>query len=286
MKISKVINNNVVSARDEQGREIVVMGCGIAFQKKAGDEVEQGKIDKIFSLSTGKLTGQLEELLEKIPYEHIQVANEIISYARISLNRKLNDSIYIALTDHINFAIQRKQQGIAFQNALKWEIRRFYNHEYQIGKEAIEIIHRELSVELSEDEAAFIALHIVNAELDTDTNQSMKMMNIIKDIENIVKYHFHIVMDEDSLVYERFVTHLKFFVQRAVCGQYYQTEDEEFCNLIRKQYCEAYECAGKIKAYMERQIQYELTEEEVIYLTVHIRRLTDVAKAGTCKTEK
>ena len=281
-----MINNNVLSSLDDQGQEIVVMGRGIAFQKKAGEEVDTEKIDKIFALSSKKITGQLETLLEKIPYEHIQAANDIIAYARVSLNRKLNDSIYIALTDHINFAIERKKQGIVFQNALKWEIRRFYNHEYQIGKEALEIIKRDLDVDLSEDEAAFIALHIVNAELDTETNQTMKMMKIIKDIENIVRYHFNIVFDEESLAYERFTTHLKFFVQRAVCNQFYKTEDEEFCRLIRRQYSDAYVCAGKIRDYMKLHVDYDLTEEEVIYLTVHIKRLTDVAKEQKLEAEK
>ena len=240
--------------------------------------MDESNIEKIFSLSSHKAMSQLETLLEKIPYEHIQAANDIIAYARVSLNRKLNDSIYIALTDHINFAIERQKQGIAFQNALKWEIKRFYNHEYQIGREAIEIIRRSLGVELSEDEAAFIALHVVNAELDTETGQTMEMMKIIKAIESIVRYHFNIVFNEDSLAYERFVTHLKFFIQRAICNQFYETEDEEFCRLIRRQYGEAYVCTEKIRDYMKQQMDYDLTEEEMIYLTVHIRRLTDVAK--------
>ena len=40
MRIEKVINNNVISALDDQGREIVAMGRGIGFQKKSGQEIK------------------------------------------------------------------------------------------------------------------------------------------------------------------------------------------------------------------------------------------------------
>ena len=36
MTIEKVINNNIVSAFDETGREVVVMGCGIGFGSRTG----------------------------------------------------------------------------------------------------------------------------------------------------------------------------------------------------------------------------------------------------------
>ena len=43
MKILKVINNNVVSACDDKGKEIVVMGKGLGFGKKNGDILDESK---------------------------------------------------------------------------------------------------------------------------------------------------------------------------------------------------------------------------------------------------
>ena len=275
LKITKIINNNVVSSIDEQGREVVIMGRGIGFQRVPDDEIDQKKVEKIFLIQGKDNRKQFQALVEKIPYEHIKTANKIISYAKFSLNKKLSDTIYIALTDHISFAIERKKQGMEFHNALLWEIKRFYNHEFLIGKEALSIIKEQLEVELPEDEAGFIALHIVNAELDTDMQHSIQMTQIIQDVLNIVRYHFHIELDEKTLAYERFLTHLKFFVQRAICNQYYQTDDLEFCELIKRKYPEAYCCAEKIRNYMESKVDYRLTEEEIVYLTVHIKRIID-----------
>lgn len=272
MIITKVINNNVVSSLDEQNNEIVVMGRGVGFRKAVGDEIDESLIEKIFLL-TGQTTNQFKQLIESIPYEHIRVANEIISYAKRSLNKRLNDNIYVALTDHLSYAITRNKSGVKFKNALLWEIKRFYNHEFLIGKEALGIVKKRLDIELSEDEAGFIALHIVNAELDTDMEQSLAMTKMIQDILNIVKYHYNIVLDEDSLAYERFLTHLKFFIQRAISNQFYGTDDMEFCKMIQKQYKDAYECVLKIKEYIISKLEYEISEEEVTYLTIHIKRV-------------
>lgn len=272
MIITKVINNNVVSSLDEQNNEIVVMGRGVGFQKATEDEIDESLIEKIFSL-TGQTTNQFKQLIESIPYEHIRVANEIISYAKRSLNKRLNDNVYVALTDHLSYAITRQKSGVKFKNALLWEIKRFYNHEFLIGKEALGIVKRRLDIELSEDEAGFIALHIVNAELDTDMEQSLAMTKMIQDILNIVKYHFNITLDENSLAYERFLTHLKFFLQRAVSNEFYQTDDMGFCRMIQKQYQGSYECVLKIKEYMNSKLEYDISEEEITYLTIHIKRV-------------
>lgn len=164
MKIDKVINNNLIRAFDKNNKEVLVMGCGLGFKKKIGEEIDSDKIEKVYYLEDANSTNKLVSLLSEIPLEVIQACNEIISYAKYSLGKKINDNIYISLTDHINFALERAKQGVDFKNALIWEIKRFYNHEFLIGKEALTIIKKRLDIMLSEDEAASIALHIVNAQ--------------------------------------------------------------------------------------------------------------------------
>ena len=48
MRIKKVYNNNLASILSEEGREVIIMGKGIAFGKRCGDEVDESKIDKRF----------------------------------------------------------------------------------------------------------------------------------------------------------------------------------------------------------------------------------------------
>ena len=276
MTVDKVINNNLVRSINDKNQEVLVMGSGLGFKKHPGDPIDEQKIEKIYILSQNDGSGQrLELLLSKIPIEYIRVANDIISRARFSLGKPLNDNIYLTLTDHISFAVERIKQGIIVKNALLWEIKRFYNHEYLVGKEALQLVKEQLGVELPEDEAGFIALHLVNASMTSmDLGMTTEMTKMIQNIIDIVKYHFHVKLDEYSLHYERFVTHLKFFVQRVFTDTELNDEDESFLRMLKEQYEKEYQCAKKIQTYISKEYHRELTEDELVYLTVHIRRIT------------
>ena len=163
-----MINNNIISAYEKSGAEVIVMGRGIGFKKKQGEVVPADQISKIFRIKSRTLTEQFKELLANMPLERVRISDEIISHAKDHLKLKLNQSIYVTLTDHINFAIARYEKGINLETALLWEIKRFYPQEYELGKYAITQIKERLKVELPEDEAGFIALHFVNAEYGTN----------------------------------------------------------------------------------------------------------------------
>lgn len=69
MVIDKIINNNIVSAFDEKGLEVVIMGRGIGFQMKRGQEVPAEKIEKVFRIKSQSIAEQLKELLAKMPLD-------------------------------------------------------------------------------------------------------------------------------------------------------------------------------------------------------------------------
>ena len=144
---------------------------------------------KQFYLKNDKQNNRFLELIKDIPVNVLNVTDEIIDFARKGLDKELNDGIYITLTDHINYAIERYLQGINVQNPLLWEIRQFYQEEYKIAAEALKIINQKLMVNLSEDEVGFIALHFVNAELNSEMEEVTQITKIIQEILNIVRYH-------------------------------------------------------------------------------------------------
>ncbi|MET3561434.1 MULTISPECIES: BglG family transcription antiterminator LicT [Enterococcus] len=277
MEVKKVINNNIVKSLNADGHEVLVMGKGIGFKKSVGDAIDAKLIEKVYTSNADLTTNKLTQLLSNVRLEHLQVANEIIGFAKVSLGKKLNENIYLTLTDHIDYAIERHNNGLPVRNALLWEIKRFYNHEYLIGKEALTIISNRLDIELPEDEAGFIALHIVNAELDlSQVSQVSEMTKVIQKIINIVKYHYKTDLDEYTLNYERFITHLKFFVQRLFSGiELDKDKDEGFLFMLKEKYQEEYLCALKIRDYIGKEFGRDLKEDEMIYLTIHIRRITN-----------
>lgn len=274
MVIDKIINNNIVSAFDDTGKEVVVMGRGIGFGKKAGCEIKKDQIEKVFRIKSQTLAEQFKELLANMPLEHARISNDIISYAESELKLRLNQSIYVTLTDHINFAIERLRMKIRLENALLWEIKRFYPQEYRLGQYAVELIEKRLGVILPEDEAGFIALHFVNAEYGTDIRDALNFPNLMQTILKIVKEELQIEFDEDSLHYERFVTHVKFLLQRVYRKELLPDEEEELAAMVQRKYHREYVCSKKIAEYIEKETGSKISGEEMMYLAIHIRRIT------------
>lgn len=274
MIIEKILNNNVVVIK-ENNVEKIVMGRGLAFQKKVGDEFDESKVDKVFALTNEEAVNKFQELIVDIPIEHVELAEEIISYAKTHLGKKLNEMIYISLVDHIYTSIVRFLDGISVKNALLWDIRRFYPDEFTVGTQALDMIENKFKVRLPEDEAGFIALHLVNAEMDEESMQNMyEITKVMQEISNIVKYKFNIEFDEDSVYYYRFITHLKFFAQRLVSNQTYKDEnDDDLLDVIKVKYKNSYDCVNKVADFIYKKYDYILSNEEKLYLTIHIERV-------------
>lgn len=275
MVIEKILNNNVVVIKDRKGLEKIVMGRGLAFQKKVGDDFDEAKVDKVFALTSQDALNKFQELIVDIPIEHVELAEEIISYAKTQLGKKLNDMVYISLVDHIYTSIVRFLEGITVKNALLWDIRRFYHDEYIIGLKALDMIEERFHVRLPEDEAGFIALHLVNAEMDQESMQNMfEITKVMQEVSNIVKYKFNIEFDEDSAYYYRFITHLKFFAQRLVSGKTYEDDtDDDLLDVIKVKYKNSYECVMQVVKFINKKYNYVLSDEEKLYLTIHIERV-------------
>ena len=212
MKISKVLNNNVVITTDEKQNEIIVMGRGIAFKKKVGDDISDQTIDKVYRLENRTIASQFQELLADLPLEYLELSNQVIEYAREELSSPINDSIYISLPDHLHSAIERAKKGIVVKNVLLWDIKRFFPDEFKIGKRTIEKISERYGIELPEDEAGFIALHLVNAQTENNDQSNLyELTKTMQDIINIVKYYFKTTFDEESVYFLSFYYAFAFF---------------------------------------------------------------------------
>lgn len=273
MKIDKIINNNIVSVIDENGNEIVVMGRGIGFRAKRGAEIQDNQVEKVFRLDNPNALNQFKSLLENLPLEHLQISTEIINYAKSVLNRKLNQNIYITLTDHINFSIDRYQQKMMFANPLLREVKMFYKEEYLIGEYSIALIERRMGIKFPVDEAASIALHIVNAEYNTKMRDTIDITNLIQAVIGMVKDQFQMELDETTLNYERFITHLRFLAYRIYSKELLSNDNQEFSEMVVKMYPQEYQCSQRIKEYIRDTYKHNVSDEEVSYLAVHIKRV-------------
>ncbi|WP_250277832.1 BglG family transcription antiterminator LicT [[Clostridium] colinum] len=278
MRITKILNNNLVLAKDNKNEDIIVKGKGIGFHFKKGEEINPLQIEKIFYPENTQNSVEIQKYLLSIPYDILDFVHKYIDNVKNKFNLKLNNSIYISLSDHIFGTINRFKKGINLKNVLLMDIKQFYTKEYEISIDMLEKINEIFNVNLQEDEAGFIALHFVNAQEGNEKNDNYKILNIINDIQEIVKkYYKEIIFDENSFYYQRFLTHLKYFAQRYLHKELKYDNDKKLFDIICKQYKEAYGCVKMIYIMMQENYGYELSEEEMMYLTIHIQ--TNVEKS-------
>lgn len=280
MKIRRILTNNAIVVSRPGGNDQIVCGKGIAYKKRPGDEIDESLINQTFVLMPDTaLSNQLEQLLQDIPLEYVSLSNDIVHMAELSMDTKLNDSLVISLADHICETVRRCREGISITNGLIWEIRRFYEKEYEIAVMARDMISRRFGTELPEDEAGFIAMHIVNAETENSTlDEAIRITRMIQDIIRIVRMDFGVEFDENSGYYYRFITHLKFFVRRILHNEEVANDSGgDLAKVIFAKYGDAYRCAQKIEAFVNSRFHYQICDEEMMYITIHIHSVISKA---------
>ena len=275
MQIDKILNNNVVQAMANDV-EYIVMGKGLGFQKKVGETVDKEKIEKTFVLENPETVAEWTRVYVDLPDGEMQVFLNIITFAEAVLQTKFEPSFFIALADHLHYVIERSREGISLQNPLAWEVRKFYPREYEIGKQAHRLIAKDLEVELSDDEAASVALHFVNAQKDAGLHEKDRQMTqIVVGISEIVRLHFACDLEQDSFSYNRFITHLRYLAQRIVSGVSGGKNDAFLYEQVKVNYPKSFICTQKIVTYVKSSYAFELSLDEQVYLTIHIQRLRD-----------
>lgn len=273
-EIDRVINNNIVSSINEEGKELMLRGLGIGFGKKPHDMVEDEKVEKIYRIANQSMSTKMEELLATIPEEQIDFSNEFIEYARSVIGKNLNDIILVTLADHLNFLLNRVEQGMLYRNPMLLEIKRFYPTEFAVASYGVKKIEDRYGVSLTEDEAGFIALHIVNAELDSNMGNTMQITELIQNIVDIVSDFYGNDLNQESDYYDRFITHLKFLGQRIFKNKSTKVaEDDGLSSMICKRYPKEFGCAKKIALYIKKTFLYEIKNDEKMYLTIHLRQV-------------
>lgn len=272
--IKKVLNSSVVLAADSREKEVIVLGKGIGYGKKPGTKVESCGDERVFIPLDNNDGNKLKEILAEIPVSYLEVCKDIVMFAQEVLACTLNDHIYLALTDHIYYAVQRKEQGINIVNKMFWNIQNLYPKEFRIGQYGLELIKQKIGVELPIEEAANVAFHIVNASKAPDSGyDALRVSRLIQSIVTTVTYTMKCNLNQQSIHYSRFISHLQFFAERMFRNEMLD-EDQVLYNNMKDSYPAAMECAEKIRTLIIKDYDIVITDEEAAYLAVHIQRLS------------
>ena len=236
MEIKKIINNNIVSSMDKNGTELIVMGKGIGFGKKAGQKINEKDVEKIFRMENADSLEQFKKLLAVLPLEYVQLSNDIISYAKASIGIKLNQNVYLTLMDLIN---------------------------------------EKTNIQMPDDEAASIALHLVNAEYNSKISETFRMTKMIQEMVNQIETKMP-RFKENSMHKDWLVSNLKYMAHRLMKLPAAEVpEDRDFQQVVRKYCGEEYSLVDEINEFLKKEYECSMTDEEKNYLAISIKRTRD-----------
>ena len=270
MKVMKKINNNVVICLDHNNRELVAFGRGIGFPAAPYELDDLSKIDRTYYGVNSSYMG----LVNEIPEEVFEVAAKIVDMAVNYIDCELSSNLVFTLADHINFAIERNQRNMNLRNPFLYDIRYFYEKEMDIGNLAVKMIRRYLKVSLPEEEAGNIALHFINAEaLSEKENEFNVSDTVVEEVTYLIEKELNIRIKREDFNYSRFVSHLQYLMKRKDAVSSISSDNIKLYMEMKEEFPVIYQCVLKIRDYMAGKLDWELSEEELLYLILHVNRL-------------
>ena len=272
LKILKVFNNNSVAAIADELGDIILTGSGIGFLKRIGDEVDEIRIEKTYFFKDDQQK-RFEQSIETVPGIYFEITNKIVNQANKELDTDFSGEIFLAISDHISFAVKRKKEEIYLPNVVLSETKVLYKKEYKVGLWALDYIEEKTGIRLDDDEAGYIALHLVNFSLDNKANNATKIVTLTKEVLNVIKLSMKVDLEEDSLGYARISTHLKYLAERIFRDEIDELQDTTAdIREMLKEDLRLSLCINRIVKLIRDRYDYELSPDEQTYLCIHIKK--------------
>ena len=273
--IVRAYNNNVAEAKDDAGRDYVLMGKGIGFNASRKPRIAAADVDRLFRPSDGEGPERFAALLAELPNEHLETAELVAGLVRKRLGADIADSFEIGIADHITTAIERVRSGYTMEIPLVAEMPYAFPTETEIARDALELIRSRTDVALPDDESAALALHIVNARFSsTDMPTTFKLAEVLYTSLQIVRETFNVPLEPTSVSVARFATHLRFLITRLQAESQHEDASEFLWNAAKTAHPEEHGCAVHVGAVLSEATGLPIRREEELYLTLHVLRLT------------
>ncbi|MBQ3383828.1 MAG: PRD domain-containing protein [Erysipelotrichaceae bacterium] len=268
MKVIKSINNNISHCVDSKGREVVAFGKGIGFFKP-DEEIPLDRINRTFYNVKDTDYG----VLRNIPTVLINTAIFITDYVAEELNVNYPSSMALVLADHLDFAITRKDKNIYLEQPILMDIAQLYPDEMRVALESLNIIKKMTGETLPQREAGTLALHFVSDRIETRQKPRIDITAITEECTRLIEKELNTQIDRTSFNYNRFVTHLDYLIRRLETKEQIDSQNRELYEQIKNMYPDSFTCATKLAEYIHLKTEYEINDEEVLYLAVHINRM-------------
>ena len=272
MIVVKNINNNVALCLDSKGQEVVVFGKGVGFLKPPS-EVPLSKIQRTFY----DLNHKFLPLLDDIPLDVIDFTSRQVAQIRGKLPYETNANLIMTLADHLAFAMTRAKRGIYTPMPSIYEMEQNYPVEVEIGRQIVSAMEQTFHVKLPKGEVQGVAMHFINASLGSPSSGQLtaeeEYETILERMTQIVEYALQITIRRDTFNYARFATHVQYLLKRVQTDSPIDSDNLQMYASIRDEYKDVSACVDQIHEYLQRNWSIDLSEEEKLYLIMHINRV-------------
>ncbi|MEU5096748.1 PRD domain-containing protein [Streptomyces sp. NPDC020996] len=275
MKALRVLNNNVVLAREENGQEVILTGRAIGFSSRPGKRVDPALIERVFVPVDGRDPDHLAEALALISQDVLQAVVSALSETGIEKPDSTRPTLAIALADHVAGALDRAARGITVDYPLRAEVQTLYATEYAQARLLLQAINKHIHPRLEASEATALALHLVNAGfVSGDLSFTYTMTGVIQQMLAVVRERYGLDVSHDSMSAARFITHVRYLFVRIQQHRQLKGQEVALGEGIRQHYPVATHTAQQLATIVELRLGERLTEDEVSYLALHIARMT------------
>lgn len=273
MQVIRRLGNNAAVALDGNGRRVVILGKGVGFPAVPYELEDMSVVEMTFY----DVDSHVLEMISSLPEEILGASADIVEQAQFNLDYEMNPNLTFTLADHLQYALERYHKGINIPTPLAYDVKHLYAEEYELGLLALDILEDYTKVRVPESEAVNIALHIVNGEIQnaTTARSVLESINMIGEISDIIERELSITIDKNGFEYSRFVMHLRYLLLRLETGEQLSNHTYVLYRNMAKEYPEAYKSAQIISNYFVERKGWYCTNDEILYLMVHIIRLKE-----------
>lgn len=269
----KTINNNAITALDKNKHEVLLMGKGIGIKcdRTLYSRIDDKLIERVFVPKNN--VSYFESLLAEIPYPYYSIVEKAIQIASEQLHYDFHDSLYVTLLDHIYFSKKLLDEGEVIKNPLLSETKLIHRQEFQVAMNMVDYLNEQFNINFDQNEASYIAFHLVNAMTNLTQSNNKKLMQILEETINFISTIETIQLDEQSYYYGRLISHIKYFLIRKFEKENVNEKEvvtNEIIDSIIKTHPYEWMLAKKIQQFFINQYGFKVSEQETAYLTMHI----------------
>ena len=117
-------------------------------------------------------------------------------------------------------------------------------------------------------------MHFINsqAEFDID-NESQAIEELIEIMTQMIENQLAIRIEREEFNYQRFQAHVRYYLKRLRENESFINGNETILQSLKESQPHIYQVAVVIMDYIHQSMGYSQSDDELLYLMIHINRL-------------